>query len=75
MTVDRSRSTDLVAPRRKGTKRVPSAPVERVEHDDVGAAWLGAPVVPARLILDEGTAFRCQMGLQVTSDLAATAGD
>lgn len=74
MTVDRSRSTDLVAPRRKGSKRVPSAPVGPVEHD-TRAAWWGTPVVPAWMILDGGSAFRCQKGLQVASDLAVTPGD
>lgn len=71
MTVDRSRSTDLVAPRRKGSKQVTSAPVGPVEHDDTRVAWWGAPVVPAWMILDGGTAFQCQKGLRVTSDLAA----
>lgn len=74
MTVDRSRSTDLVAPRRKGSKRVPSAPVGPVDHD-TRAAWWGTPVVPAWVILDGGSAFRCQKGLQVASDLAGTPGD
>ncbi|MCA0964852.1 hypothetical protein [Salipiger bermudensis] len=75
MTVEHSRSTDLVAPRRKGSKRVPSAPVGPVEHDDAKAAWWGTPVVPAWMILDVGSAFRCQKGLQVASDLTVTPGD
>jgi hypothetical protein len=75
MTASPSRSAGLVTRRRKGSKRVHSAPVDRVAHDDAGAAWLGAPVVPALLILDGGTAFRSQKGLQVASDLAATADD
>ena len=75
MTVSHPQSAGLVAPRRKGSKRLPSAPVKRVEHDDAGAAWWGASVVPAWMILDGGTAFRCQKGLQVGFDLAVTSGD
>lgn len=75
MTVSHSQNAGLVAQRRKRSKQVPSAPVDRVEHDDAKAAWWGASVVPAWMILDGGTAFRCQKGLQVASDLAVTLGD
>ncbi|TNJ38979.1 hypothetical protein [Phaeobacter sp. B1627] len=74
MTAFHPDSTGLVAPRRKGSKRVPSAPVGPLEHD-TRAAWWGTPVVPAWMILDGGSAFRCQKGLQVASDLAVTPGD
>ncbi|AJE48476.1 hypothetical protein [Celeribacter indicus] len=74
MTVSHSQNAGLVAQHRKGSKQVPSAPVGPVEHD-TRAAWWGTPVVPAWMILDGGTAFRCQKGLQVASDLAVTSGD
>ena len=74
MTDSHPQSAGLVAPRRKGPKRVPSAPVGRVEHD-TKAGWWGTPVVPAGMVLDGGTAFRCQEGLQVASDLGVTSGD
>lgn len=64
MTVPHSRSTDLVAPRRKGFKRGYCVIADRIEHDDVRAAWLGVPFVPVLLILDGGTTFRSQRGAQ-----------
>ena len=75
MTVSHSQNAGLVAQRRKRSKQVPCAPVDRVEHDDAKAAWWGTPVVPAWMILDGGSAFRCQKGLQVASDLAVPPGD
>ncbi|WP_417261764.1 hypothetical protein [Celeribacter sp.] len=75
MTVSHSQNAGLVAQRRKGSKQVTSAPVDRVEHDDARAAWWGASAVPAWMILDGGSAFRCPEGLQVASDLAVTSGD
>ncbi|NBZ89512.1 hypothetical protein [Stagnihabitans tardus] len=75
MTFDRSQSKDPVSPRRKSSKRGHSAPADRLEQDDVGAAWLVAPFLPALLIFDGGTTFRSRKSLQVGSDLAASADD
>ena len=70
MNVLHRQSADLIGLSRKGAMQVSSVPAAHAEHDDVRAAWLG---VPSLLILDGGTAFRSQKGLQVASHLAATA--
>jgi hypothetical protein len=64
MTVPHSWSTDLVAPRRKGSKRVHCVVADHIERDDVSAPWLGVPFFPVLLILDGGTTFRSQKGAQ-----------